>query len=514
MVIEDQSEVVAFLESPAAHAGAPVERVDTHASMVFLSGDRALKLKRAVRYDYLDFSTVEKRKAMCEAELRVNVRSAPAIYRSVLPVTREPDGSLALGGHGAAVEWLLHMARFDQAFLLDRLAERGELPHSAMAALAQTIASFHSGADRRPDFGGADAMRRVVEGNAAGFLAEGGVLDADLCRGVTEASLQAIERHRALLDYRREGGFVRHCHGDLHLRNIVLLDGAPTLFDGIEFNDDIACVDVLYDLAFLLMDLWHRELPRHANAVCNGYLIQTNDLDGLPLLPLFLSCRAAIRAKTSVTQTALVADAEARTRLVEIARKYIGLADELSRPVRPRLVAVGGLSGSGKSTVALALAPGIRPAPGAVVLRSDEIRKSLCGVQALTRLGTAGYTPEMSRRVYGALADRAARILRHGHSVVIDAVFLDSSDRQAIEGLARALGVTFAGIWLEAPAEVLVRRVANRQGDPSDADADVVRGQLQRDPGPIEWPRVLAEGETDAVVAATAGLLLRAAGRG
>ena len=433
----------------------------------------------------------------------------------MIPVTRESNGSLALGGDGAPVDWVLAMARFDQTALLDQLAERGQLPLSTMEALAQTIATFHSAADRRPDFGGADAMRRVVEGNAAGFLGEGrGILDADLCRRVTEASLEPIERHRALLDSRREAGFVRQCHGDLHLRNIVLLDGVPTLFDGIEFNDDIACVDVLYDLAFLLMDLWHRELPRHANAVCNGYLAQTDDLEGLPLLPLFLSCRAAIRAKTSVTQAALAGNAEGRARLAEIARQYLGLADELSRPVPPRLVAVGGLSGSGKSTVAHALAPGIPPAPGAVVLRSDEIRKRLCGVQALTRLGTAGYTPEMSRRVYGALADYAARILRQGHSVVIDAVFLDLSDRHAIEGLARATGVPFAGIWLEAPAEVLVRRVANRQGDPSDADADVVRDQLQRDPGPIGWARVPAAGETDTVVAAAAGLLPKTAGRG
>ena len=154
MVTEDQSDVVAFLGSPAAHGGAPVERVDTHASIVFLSGDRALKLKRAVRYDYLDFSTADKRRAMCEAELRVNARTAPAIYRAVTPVTRAADGVLALGGAGVAVDWVLEMARFDQALLLDGLAERGELPLEAMAPLARTIARFHAASDRRTDRGG------------------------------------------------------------------------------------------------------------------------------------------------------------------------------------------------------------------------------------------------------------------------------------------------------------------------------------------------------------------------
>jgi uncharacterized protein len=514
MVVEDQSEVVAFLESPVAHGGAPVERIDTHASIVFLSGDRALKLKRAVRYDYLDFSTVDKRKAMCEAELRVNRRTAPAIYRRVTSVTREENGALVLGGTGRPVDWLLEMSRFEQGALLDRLAERSQLPLSSMAPLAETIARFHRDAERRPDFGGRDGMRRVVEGNAVGMQEGHDVLDAVARDRVAEASRRVVEERGSLLEDRRAAGFVRHCHGDLHLRNIVLIDGIPTLFDAIEFNDDIACVDVIYDLAFLLMDLWHRQLPQHANAVWNGYLTASGDLDGVPLLPLFLSCRAVIRAKTSLSQAALSGTAAARTSLVETARAYLSLADELLRPAPPRLVAVGGLSGSGKSTVAHALAPAIPPAPGAVVLRSDEIRKRLCGVDALTRLGTAGYTPEMSRRVYGALADHAARILRHGHSVVIDAVFLDPSDRQAIEALARALGVTFAGMWLEAPAEVLVKRVANRQGDPSDADAAVVHGQLQRDPGPIGWPRVPAAGKTDAVVAAAAGLLPVAAGRG
>ena len=515
MVTEDQSDVVAFLESPAAHGGAPVERVDTHASIVFLSGDRALKLKRAVRYDYLDFSTADKRRAMCEAELRVNVRTAPAIYRAVTAVTRAADGVLALGGAGAAVDWVLEMARFDQALLLDRLAERGELALEAMAPLARTIARFHATADRRADRGGADEMRRVVDGDAAVFLEEGGgVLDRATCRRVTHASLQAIERHRPLLDQRRGGGFVRECHGDLHLRNIVLLNGAPTPFDAIEFNDHISCVDVAYDLAFLLMDLWHRRLPHHANAVWNGYLVDTGDVDALPLLPLFLSCRAAIRAMTSVTAAALASNADARATSQRVAREYLELADVLLRPPRPRLVAIGGLSGSGKSTVARALAPGLGPVPGAVVVRSDEIRKRLSGVDRLTPLDSSGYTPEMSRRVYAALVERATQILARGHSAIVDAVFLQPSDRQALEAAAAAAGFAFLGVWLDAPEDVLVARVEARRRGPSDADAAVVRAQLSRGLGPIGWHRLQAEAGPQAVAAAAAELLAGALGPG
>ena len=211
----------------------------------------------------------------------------------------------------------------------------------------------------------------------------------------------------ALLDERRASGFVRQCHGDLHLRNIVLLDGRPTLFDGVEFNDKIACTDVLYDLAFLLMDLWRRGLPRHANAVWNRYLSDTGDLDGLSLLPLFLSCRAAVRAKTSATAARLQPDARRGNELQALAREYLAMAERLLHPPRPCLVAVGGFSGTGKSTLALGLAPSVGAVPGAVVIRSDEIRKRLSGVSPLDRLGPEGYSSEMSERVYATVAERA-----------------------------------------------------------------------------------------------------------
>ena len=502
MQTEDQSAVVEFLSASSTYGGAPVERVETHASVVFLVGERAYKLKRAVRFDYLDFSTSERRRAMCEAEVRLNRRTAPELYRGVLPVTRDVAGRLAIGGDGAPVDWLVEMNRFDQRDLFDRLATAGTLSLELMSPLAAAIAAFHTSAEPRPDQGGKSGMAWVIEGNAAGFEEFGGTcLDAATAFRVTGDSLRELERRSMVLEQRRQQGSVRQCHGDLHLRNIVLLNGRPTLFDGVEFDDKISCTDVLYDLAFLVMDLWRRRLPRHANAVLNRYLADTGEWDALGLLPLFLSCRAAVRAKTSATAASqLRTDEPRRAEVQATAREYLAMAERLLHPPDPCLVAVGGLSGSGKSTLALNVAPAIGGAPGAVVLRSDETRKELSGVPVLEHLGPEGYSSEMSRRVYATLAERAARVLRGGQSVVVDAVFARPADRESIELVAAASGVSFIGVWLDAPESVLISRAEQRRGDASDADAAVVRVQRAQKTGPIDWCRIDASGSPASVL--------------
>ena len=491
MIIEDQTAVIDFLASPPTHGGSSVERIDTHASVVFLAGERAYKLKRAVRFDYLDFSTAELRHAFCDAEVRLNRRTAPTLYRGVAAVTHEADGSYRLDGKGIPVDWVVVMSRFPQEALFDRLAATGNLALDLMSPLAAAIADFHLSAEHRMDAGGQAGMSWVIEGNAAGFAEFGrGWLEPWDAYRVTDESCRELDRRVALLERRREDGFVRLCHGDLHLRNIVLLNGRPTLFDGVEFNDDISCIDVLYDVAFLLMDLWRRELPRHANAVWNRYLAETADFDGIPLLPLFLSCRAAVRAKTSATAAQLQPDEYRRSELQAQARHYLALADRLLHPPRPCLISVGGFSGSGKSTLALALAPQVGAAPGAVVLRSDEIRKRLCGVPLLERLGPDGYSTHVSQRVYTTLAERAAQVVRGGHSAVIDAVYARPGDRESIEQVAAAAAVPFIGLWLEAPEAVLIARTERRRHDPSDADASVIRLQQVQDTGDITWRRL------------------------
>jgi predicted kinase len=349
-------------------------------------------------------------------------------------------------------------------------------------------------------------MAWVIDGNAAGFAEYGAnVLDPLSCRRLTEEAHAELDRRGALLDERRDSGLVRQCHGDLHLRNIVLLDGRPTLFDGVEFNDEIACTDVLYDLAFLLMDLWRRGLPRHANAVWNRYLADTDDFNGLSLLPLFLSCRAAVRAKTSATAAKLQSEVRRSDELQASAREYLAMALGLLKPSRPCLIAIGGFSGTGKSTLALGLAPSVGDVPGAVVIRSDEIRKRLSGVPPLQRLAPEGYSPEMSERVYTSVADRARLTIRGGHSAIVDAVYARPADRQAIERVAADLSAPFVGIWLEAPEATLIARVEQRRHDASDADADVIRLQRAQDIGAMTWHRIEASTSSEEVLEHAAG---------
>lgn len=501
MVVQDHRAVVELLAAPSTHGGVPVERIETHSAVVFLAGTRAWKLKRAVRYDYLDFSTPERRRLMCEAEVRLNRRTAPQLYLGVVPVVRRPDGALALGGPGEAIDWVIEMTRFDQSELCDRRAAEGRLDVPVVEALARAISALHAAAERRFDHGGAAAMHWVIQGNSEGFASFGSsFLEREACERLTRMQRDAVRAHAGLLDARRADGFVRQCHGDLHLRNVVMLFGQPTLFDAIEFNDELACIDVMYDLSFLLMDLIRRGLPRHANALFNRYLRDTTDLGGLPLLPLFLSCRAAIRAKTSATSAAMASDAARGRELGLRAREYLELAERLLRPVPPALIAIGGLSGTGKSTLALALAPETGGAPGAVVLRSDEIRKALCGVPALAALAPGGYTADVSARVYSTLVERATRVLRAGHSVIVDAVAAREGDRDAIEHAAAAAGAPFVGLWLDAPVSALVQRADARQADASDADGRVVRMQAAQPPGRVRWRRLDATPSTAVVL--------------
>jgi aminoglycoside phosphotransferase family enzyme/predicted kinase len=467
--------------------------VTTHISHVFLAAGRALKLKRAVRLPYADFSTLQLRKAACERELALNRRTAPALYRRVVAVTRDPAGALHLGGDGAPVEWLVEMAAFDQEMLLDRLARHGPLPPGIARALGDAIAAFHDRAEVAPEFGGADAMARIVDGNGKALAdCPAGLFDPQDVAALSRDCARALAAHRRLLDRRRADGAVRQCHGDLHLGNICLVDGRPVLFDCLEFDARLSTIDVLYDLAFLLMDLLERGLAGDANMVFNRYLDLRSETGGLAALPLFLAIRAAIRAHVTV----------ARDRSAGVdARAYLTAALGFLRPAAPRLIAIGGLSGTGKSTAAYRLAPAFGAAPGARVIRSDVIRKRHFAVAPEASLPAEAYTPAVTARVYRTMLDEAARCLAGGHSAILDAVFLRRGERDAAEEAARRHGVGFAGFWLEAPAAVTEDRVAHRRDDASDADAAVLRMQRTIDPGEIDWTRIDAGNDAGAAIA-------------
>lgn len=495
-----------FLADPNSypHRPASVERHETHGALIFLAGEEAFKIKRAVSFPYMDFSTLERRRLMCEREVAINRPHAPDLYLGVVAITRESDGRLRLGGSGTAVEWAVHMRRFEEAMLLSNIARRGPLAAGLMERVADAVAVYHRAAPRLSGADGAKRLERDLVELEQAFASAPDLFDPDRARGFALRSRQHLKRVAACLRGRGEEGFLRRCHGDLHLRNIVLWRGAPVLFDAIEFNDEIASLDTLYDLAFLLMDLDRNGQRAAANRVLGRYLWRSraaSDLDALAALPLMLALRAGIRAMVAADRTRQQAGDAAR-RSSEEARAYFAAGDGYLDVPRPRLIAIGGLSGSGKSTLAAALAPHLAPAPGALHLRSDLERKALFGAEPTERLPAHAYASEVTKRVYASIAEQARRALKAGHSVIADAVFGAPEERTAIEQVAADAGAAFDGVWLTAPAGELKRRVAQRVGDASDATAEVVEQQLGLDTGPITWPVLEAGGSSAATLAA------------
>jgi len=505
-----QSEVFAFLADPRAYSGVgPVKRVDTQGAAVFLAGDDAYKALRAIRLPFLDFSTLDKRCAACAAEIAANRDNAPGIYLGVTPIVRR-GGALAIGGEGEVVEWTTHMRRFDENATLDRVAERGELSPELIRDLAAAVRRSH---DRAPLGDGARATRSLaayLDQNQAAFAARPDLFAPPRAAALDRESRAALAALQPLLIARGEAGRVRRCHGDLHLRNIALIGGAPTLFDAIAFDPDIATGDVLYDLAFTLMDLWERKLAAAANRLLAGYLSlgQTDELDGLAALPFFMSLRAAIRAKVEAANVAHLAG-DARRAERALARRYFVLAEAFLRPAAPRLVAIGGLSGTGKSALAAALAPEVGRAPGALTLRSDVERKRLFAVAETERLPLAAYDLAATVATYARLLDRARRALAAGQGVILDAVYAKSDERRAAARLAAELAVPFVGLWLEAPLATRLERIGRRSGDASDADAGIAARQSAESLAEAGWTRLGAGGERAANVAAARRKLKR-----
>lgn len=498
---DSQAEVLAFLGDPASYGGAAVRRIDTHAASVFLAGERALKIKRAVRFAFLDFSTLEQRKRACEAELAVNAPYAPEIYRRVVAVVRKADGSLAIGGDGPPLEWAVEMNRFDEGKTLDHLA--GEIDETLADALGRAVAQAHDKAAPVAAGPWIAAVGSYIDEHVAAFKQYPRIFAAAEVEALGQASRASYQRIVPLLEARGRSGLVRRLHGDLHLGNIVLIDGRPVLFDAIEFSELIASGDVLYDLGFLLMDLLHRGLAPAASRVFNAYLAATrrdDDLAGIAALPFFLSMRAAIRAKVALARMERAA-AAAHPAIAEEARAYFSFARRAIDPPAPRWVAVGGLSGTGKTGLARALAPQLQPMPGAVVIRSDVERKTLFGAAEAQRLPAEAYSEAATTRVYAALLARARRILAAGHSAIVDAVFAKPQERDAIAAAAQAAGVRFDGLFLAADLDTRLARVGGRTGDASDADRTVAAAQEAYDLGPLRWAQVDASGTPEQTAA-------------
>ncbi len=503
--VDHQGEVIAFLSRPDSYhpCSAEVQRIETHGAYVFLAGDRAIKVKRAVRYAYMDFSTVERRHRALLRELELNQPAAPEIYREVVAITRAGDGALRFGGDGPVVEWALVMRRFGQGQLLSHHAAAEGVPPTVAKALADAIIEVHQLAPPASQIDGVAYLASVIGELAEAFGDGNDVLGPK--PAFAQLATAQLERVGPVLRRRAQHGHVRRCHGDLHLNNVVLWNGRPTLFDALEFDEQMATIDTLYDLAFMLMDLDVFGARGAANVVLNRYLWRSGaelDLEGLAALPLFLGMRAAVRAMVAL-QKARLGEVAVRADADRQARRYYDVCLRYLQPPSPRLVAIGGYSGTGKSTLAAGLAPLLGPVPGAVHLRSDLERKAMFGVRETERLPETAYSEEANANVYAALYQKAATVLEAGHAVVVDAVFSKSVERNGIEAVARRHEVGCDGVWLSAAQTDLIRRVGARTGDASDATGDVVLAQIERGSGTVKWPTVDAGADPETTLART-----------
>ncbi|MFN9336556.1 MAG: AAA family ATPase [Alphaproteobacteria bacterium] len=472
---QSQAEVAAFLVGLAD--ALPIQ---THISAIFVGRETAWKMKKAVALGFLDFSTLAARAHFCQRELELNQPAAPGIYRDVVAITRAPDGSLQEGSDGEAVEWVLRMAPIPAEDFLDAVAARAALTPGLLDALGDAVFALHQSAPKVEAPDAPAAMAEVLAGN----------LRAARAAGLPEAAIAplaaqfqaALSRSAPLLAVRAAQGRIRRCHGDLHLGNLCLWQGKPTPFDALEFDEALARIDTGYDLTFLLMDLDRKAGRASANRVLNRYLARSGDYGVLGPLPLWLALRALVRAH------------------VEAARGRDGVpllraaADYLAPPPA-RLIAVGGLQGTGKSTLARGLAPVLGAAPGALLLRSDELRKRRFDLAPEEKLPPEAYTEAISAAAHEELFMIAEAALGQGHAVALDAMFLDAGHRQKAAEIAARIGVPFQGFWLEAPMEILKSRILARRGDASDATIAVLERAAQSDPGAIEWRRLDAAGD-------------------
>ena len=478
-----EATLIQALQNPALFDH-PVDNfrvIETHISQVILTGEYAYKIKKPVDFGFLDFSTLERRKHFCEEELRLNQRLAPQLYLEVLPITGSPEQPV-LGGSGEPFEYAIKMRQFEQAELFDKRQERGELAPELLTDLARQAAQFHDSlppiADDKP-LGTPEAVFAAMQEN---FDQIRPLLDdTSLLRqldNLEEWTRTTFERQRDLIADRRANGMVRECHGDLHLANITVFDGRVTVFDCIEFSEPFRYIDVINDLAFLLMDLESRNEPGLANLVLNTYLEYRGDFEGLALLPLYKAYRAMVRAKIALfTMGNPGLSDEEKAGLMQSYRTYAQLADDSEAIPNRYLLATTGLSASGKTCVSAAMAQQLN----LIRLRSDVERKRLYGLAPLANsksgLGTDLYSAEATRKTYQALADRAGQLLASGQSVIIDAACLKHEERTLFAEVAESQGVPFLLLHCEAPENLRRQWIRERKGDASEATEELLDAQ-------------------------------------
>jgi uncharacterized protein len=467
------------------HPTTEIVVLQTHISWVVLTGPYAYKIKKPVNLGFVDFSTLAQRHFFCQEELRLNRRLAPQLYLELVALYGTPERP-HFHGQGAPIEYAVKMVQFAQETLLSHLIDAGQLQGLHIDRLAHEVSAFHAGiatADPVRRFGTPEAVYQPVQENFQHLF---DAID-DPVRQAHTRELEAwcqrtFAAHRPTFVARKRDGFVRECHGDMHLGNMILRDDEVVIFDCLEFNEDLRWIDVASDVAFLTMDLEDRGRPDLAHRFLNGYLEATGDYGLLVLLPFYLTYRAIVRAKVAgirLGQSHLSPEETAQVR--EAFGSYVDLAERYTRSSRPRLLITHGLSGSGKTFATQQLIE----ATGAIRLRSDVERKRLYGLTPLERsTGRSDlnlYAPDTTQRTYAHLAQQAAQVVQAGFTVVVDATFLKRAQRDAFRHLAAQLNVPCTILEFRAQAETLRRRVAQRSAqadDASEADLAVLHGQF------------------------------------
>ncbi len=484
----DQAILVTALSDPAIY-GYPdvnVEMLETHISYIFLVGPFAYKVKKAVNLGFLDFSTLEKRRYYCEEELRLNRRLAPSLYIEVIPITGSCSRPIP-GGKGIAIEYAVKMRRFKQADLLNVRLSKARLTHEHIDRLAEKIAAFHgiaAIAQAKSFFGSPKAVQQpVVENfeqirNSALTLPCARELDA-----LEEWMMNRGQALELLFRSRKAAGFIRECHGDFHLGNIAIVDGNIEIFDCLEFNEELRWIDVMSDIAFLVMDLRERRRPDLARRFLNLYLEITGDYAGLPVLQFYIVYRAMVRAKVHgmrASQSAISAQEQARA--LEEFRNYLVFASKQSESPAPAILITHGVSGSGKTMQTQALLESIN----AIRIRSDIERKRQYGLKpadhSSSGTGSGLYRPEITARLYQHILALARIVVEAGYQVIVDATFLAKWQRDIFRQLALTLDVPFIILDFHAPKEVLrarIRERLHRGTDASDANIMVMDHQLK-----------------------------------
>jgi len=487
------------------HPVSKIELIETHISWVILTGDIVYKIKKPVDFGFLDFSTLKKRRMYCEQEVLLNRRLAADIYLGVVAISGTDDRySISKNLEDKdIIEYAVKMKQFPQSAQLDNKLAAGDLTVDDMDAVAKMVADFHSTtavAEGSINYGSQDMVYHPVKENFE-------LIREHLNTNVYEDELDLLQKWSdkeftklaSVFDQRKQDGFIRECHGDMHLRNLVWLNDKPLAFDCIEFNPSLRWIDVISEVAFLVMDLQDRQQNELAYHFLNSYLEKTGDYAGLSVLSFYLCYRAMVRAKVDALQIEQKdAEKKEREQLIIEFQSYLKLASCYTKPTEPKLIIMRGLSASGKSTVSQQVVDVL----GAIRVRSDVERKRLFNIpfndtalnsKNKSSIDTGIYSQQASQQTYEKLAELASHIINAGFSVIVDAAFLKVKQREPFQALANHLAVAYVILEVTAPVEVLRQRIVSRDKGVSDADLAVLEHQL------TNWQK-LDEAENNSVI--------------